>query len=173
MHKNAKPPALGQTDKNLHSLEVTNNNIGINPVLYWNDLYNNGNTLVLPVTRDLSDITTWENVVIDYNEQPFTFINVDANRDGGLVSQALEFINMPPTSFYLETENTTTGLFVVYRITDKFFFSNETFPDVNYFNEYQLIVLGKSPTLVSINPILELNNSLTGYGLSIVRTSIL
>lgn len=103
MYKNAKPPALGQISENLENLEITDTvKIGANPVLNWNDSYNNGLTLT-------------EDTTIDFDKTPFTHIVVNSG-----VDLTFNIFEQGPVYVFIEVENGTQCTIIVLNTTQPF-----------------------------------------------------
>ena len=107
MYKTAVPPALGQTDEKVYSIEISEINNNSSPVLYWNA--ENNNNEVLELTLTLSDLAGNSENLIDFQKQPFNYIYVDppsAQRGFGIKNCAQTYMFM--------VEATATDDFVVY-----------------------------------------------------------
>lgn len=93
MHKNAKPPLTTSTET-YDSIQITNQFKGGSPALNWNDKYNNGDVLDAAGVV----ITTSNNIIINYYENPFNYIEITSTLS---TSQIVQINNCPPTWWYV------------------------------------------------------------------------
>lgn len=105
-----KPSEAGQ------SITLSSLFVGASPSLSWNVQYNEGNSLILPANDG-----TNENVVIQFNSQPFNYIDVTTN---SATPVKLVINNIPPNWILVHNES-------IYKITIS--------PQINGVNIYQTI----------------------------------
>jgi hypothetical protein len=85
-YKYASPPLIS-SDNRYKSLQINNLLQSHSPALSWNDTYNNGDVLELGVVN---------NYIIDYQKQPFNYIEVTSSADLSS-TKPLEIRNIPQT----------------------------------------------------------------------------